>query len=214
MKQLGRAPWRGYVALSLFWLTVLAGVLLFVRRPVPQPIEILPPPTLVSTATLLSTPAPTATSTPQPLRVDVIGAVVNPHVCTLPAGSIVADAILAAGGPTEDADLDRVNKAIALQDGMQIYVPRVLDTSVTPVGIYVQSTVVPVVRVAPVLELPGLVNLNFASTDELESLPGIGPKIAQQIVDDRPYAKVEDLLRVKGIGPATLAKIQDLVTVE
>ena len=207
MSSPGRASWRGYVGISLVWLAVLAGVLLFTRRPADQPIEILPPPTSAPTAT------PLPTSTPQPLRVDVAGAVRDPRVYTLPPGSIVADAISAAGGPAEDADLDRINKAIELQDGMQVYVPRIAETPPVPAVSPSGTAAPPVERSAPSVAFSGPIDLNTATLAELESLPGIGPKIAQLIVDGRPYAQPEDLLDVKGIGPATLAKIRDLVTV-
>jgi competence protein ComEA len=207
MSSPGRASWRGYVGISLVWLAVLAGVLLFTRRPSAQPIEILPPPTSAPTAT----PLPTAT--PRPLRVDVAGAVADPAVYTLPPGSIIADAIAAAGGPAEDADLDRINKAIELQDGVQVYVPHVAETPPAPAIAPLAAAASPAERSASAVVLPGLIDLNTASLAELESLPGIGPKIAQLIVDGRPYASPEDLLNVRGIGPATLGKIRDLVTV-
>ncbi len=207
MNSPGRALWQGYVGISLVWLAVLAGVLLFTHRPANQPIEILPPPTSAPTAT------PLPTSTPRPLRVDIAGAVRDPRVHILPPGSIVADAIAAAGGPAEDADLDRINKAVELQDGMQVYVPRVAETPPAP-AISSQEATAPLGgRSAPGMALPELIDLNTATLAELETLPGIGPKIAQLIVDGRPYAQPEDLLNVKGIGPATLAKIRDLVIV-
>ncbi len=217
MNSLDRAGWRGYIAISVFWLLALAGVLLFVRRPAAQPIEILPPPTAAPTATPLPTLTPEPTATPRPLRVDVIGAVLNPHVCTLPPGSIVADAIAAAGGPAPDADLERVNRAVELQDGMQVYVPRRMETPRLPAIATPPPTVRPTsapLRAAPTIALGALVNLNTATLAELDTLPGIGPKTAQLIVEGRPYAKVEDLVKVKGIGPATFAKLKDLVTVQ
>lgn len=193
--------WRGYIGLSLVWLAVLGGVLFLTRRPTAQPIQILPPPTLSATA------APASTATPGPLRVDVAGAVRAPGVYTLPAGSIVADAIAAAGGPAQGADLDRVNKAVPLGDGMQVYVPHTSDT------------------MAPLLGNPSaaatsssggatLININTATSAELDTLPGIGPSMAQRIIEGRPYGKIEDLMRVKGIGQATFDKLKDRVTVQ
>ncbi len=110
---------RGYIGLSLVWVAVLGAALFFVRRPSSEPIEILPPPTVAPTV------APSATPTPGPLRVDVAGAVASPGIYTLPRGSLVADAVAAAGGAASDADLDRINKAMPLQDSMQVFVPRV-----------------------------------------------------------------------------------------
>jgi competence protein ComEA len=217
MNSFNRAGWRGYLSISVFWLVVLAGVLLFTRRPAAQPIEILPPPTAAPTATSLPAPTPEPTATPRPLRIDVVGAVINPRVCTLPPGSIVADAIAAAGGPAPDADLDRINRAVELQDGMQVYVPRRQETPPAPPIATSPAPARPTslpARSAPTVAVNGLVNLNKATLAELDTLPGVGPKTAELIIAGRPYAKVEDLLKVKGIGPATLAKLKDLVTVQ
>ncbi|MCX6028909.1 MAG: ComEA family DNA-binding protein [Chloroflexi bacterium] len=206
--------WRGYVGLSMGWLAILAAVLLLTRRPAGQPIEILPPPTALPTA------APAPTATPGPCRVDVAGAVRTPGVYTLPRGSLVADAITAAGGPAGDADLDRLNKAIALQDGMQIYVPHLAQPSPVPVRPTLPTAAA---TTAPTRVTLGattgstptgkLVNLNTATPEELDTLPGIGPSTAQKIIEGRPYGVVEDLMRVKGIGQATFDKLKDLVTV-
>jgi competence protein ComEA len=212
MNGLSRAhAWRGYIGLSLVWLVVL-GVALFVsRRPASQPIEILPPPTLQPAPTALPSP------TPGPLRVDVAGAVRTPGVYTLPAASIIADAIAAAGGPANDADLDRVNKAVPLSDGMQVYVPHVAEAA-TP------QPVAPVPAEAAAAPLPetsgdgasvegALVDLNTATSAELDTLPGVGPATAQRIIDGRPYGTVEDLMRVKGIGQATFDKLKEHIAV-
>jgi competence protein ComEA len=204
----------------LFGIALLAGALLFTRRPAAEPIEIIPPPTAAPTATAEPPPTPMPTATPRPLRVDVIGAVRTPGVQTLPSGSIVDDAIRAAGGPSADADLERINKATELQDGAQVYVPRKSDLTPRPAVSLPAAT--PTVAVAAVqrsgqavggLDV-ALVNVNTATLEELETLPGVGPKTAKLIVDGRPYATVEDLLRVKGIGPATLAKIKPLATAQ
>jgi competence protein ComEA len=198
--------WRGYVALSLAWLVILAAALLWTRRPPSRSIEILPPPTA------LPTPSPPPTSTPAPFHVDVAGAVKAPGVYRLPPGSIVADAIALAGGPSADADLDRLNKAVDLQDGSQVYVPHRSEASSSPpdpAGSAL-ATAVPPVRAAT---LSSLIDLNTATLEELDKLPGIGPALAQRIVDGRPYGAIEELLRVNGIGPAVYDKIRDLITV-
>lgn len=194
--------WRGYLALSLIWLSVLGGALFLTRRPLGDAIEILPAPTLAPTVT--SVPSPT----PGPLHVDVAGAVVAPGVYRLAPGSIVADAITAAGGPATDADLDRLNKAIELLDGAQIYVPRVnqeLPAAVEPL----QPATPAALRAGS--PAGSLVDLNTASAEDLEGLPGIGPALAQAIIGGRPYGSIEDLLRVQGIGDAKLAKLRDYV---
>jgi competence protein ComEA len=197
---------RGYIGLSLVWVAVLGAALFFVRRPSSEPIEILPPPTLAPTA------APSATSTPGPLRIDVAGAVASPGIYTLARGSLVADAVAAAGGPAADADLDRINKAMPLQDTMQVFVPRVAQPIPKMINPPASSAPAPV-RSGQTAVLSKPVNLNTATLDELDTLPGVGPATAQRIVEGRPYGAVEDLMRVKGIGQATFDKLKDLVTV-
>ncbi len=120
---------------------------------------------------------------------------------------IVAEAIEAAGGPLEEAILDIVNMAATLEDGQQIYVPVKDDTSpetYTSVPIFVPASA-------------ERININTVSTAKLESLPGIGPSLAKKIVEFRethgPFLKIEDLLRVSGIGPSKLDEIKDLITV-
>ncbi|MCX7671078.1 MAG: ComEA family DNA-binding protein [Anaerolineae bacterium] len=195
---------RGYIGLSLIWLAVLGGVLFIVRRPSGEPIEIIPPPTSVAVESC-------AGPTPGPLRIDVAGAVRAPGVYTVPHGSLVADAIAVAGGPAADADLERVNKAVALYDGAQVYVPRSAQPIPTPL---VLATPTRTTRAAQAPASGKLINLNTATLEELDTLPGIGPATAQRIIEGRPYATVEDLLRVKGIGQATFDKLKDLVTVK
>jgi len=171
--------WRGYIGLSLVWLVVLGIVLFVSRQPASQPIEILPPPTLQPTLTPLPSP------TPGPLRVDVAGAVHTPGVYTLPAASIIADAIAAAGGPSDDADLDRVNKAVPLSDGMQVYVPHVAETAapqpVAPVP--AKAAAARETDAVGASEGGALVDINIATLAELDTLPGVGPATAQRIID-------------------------------
>ena len=197
--------WRGYIGLSLAWLAVLGAVLLITRRPAGQPIEILPPPTPLPSPTLAPSP------TPAPLRVDVGGAVRSPGVYTVPPGSIVADAIAAAGGPAEDAALDRINKAVPLRDGVQVYVPHTADAA--PPAAPDRAVVIPVVPEAAGGEAK-LVDLNTATPEELDTLPGVGPATAQRIIEGRPYSTIEDLMRVKGIGQATFDKLKERITVK
>jgi len=194
--------YRSYIILSLGWLIALGGILFAVRRPQPAPLEILPPPPT-------ATPAPAPT--PQPLRVYVSGAVVAPDVYELSANSIVKDAITAAGGVTEEANEDAINMALPLSDGAQVHVPRRQENLPPPPAVSVpllqtttSSTSGPV----------GRVNINTATPEELDTLPGIGPAMAQRIIEGRPYGSVDDITRVKGIGEATFEKLKDLITVQ
>lgn len=189
--------YRGFLLVGLV-AAILGGVILFqVRRSSPQPI-------LLSTATPL--PSPEATPTPRPLRVYVSGAVQQPDVYTLPPDSIVKDALLAAGGPAGDADLDRINLASPVADGQHVYVPH-LDEENPPVAPPSGQRL-----------SGGKVNINAADAAALESLPGIGPTLAQRILDYRqangPFGQIEDIVQVSGIGPATFEKMRDLITTD
>lgn len=161
----------------------------------------------------ITPPAPTATqlpsATPGPLRVDVSGEVRQPTVVELPAGSIVQDAIMAAGGFTEAAERDMINLAQPLADGDWLHVPAQGETAPPPA-----------VRGSGI-ELPaggGLININTAGAQELEQLPGIGPVTAASIIAYReangPFATIEEITLVSGIGEGKLAEIRDLVTVD
>ncbi len=139
------------------------------------------------------------TVTPEPLQVYVAGAVINPGLVTLPAGSLAAAAVEAAGGPAEDADLEALNLAAPLLPNQQLVVPRQETEAATPAA-------------------ATALNINTATVADLESLPHIGPTRAQQIVTYReehgPFASKEDLQNVSGIGPATFADIEPYITVE
>jgi competence protein ComEA len=150
--------------------------------------------------------------------VHVAGAVVAPGVQRLPAGARVIDAVDAAGGAAGDAELARINLAAPLEDGQQIYVPRFGELVPAAAGGGTASAgTAPGDSGATGSATGGLVNLNQATPAELEELPGVGPAIAQAIIDHReqegPFASVEQLLDVRGIGDARLEQLRDLVTV-
>lgn len=180
-------------------LSLISGGLLGFFTPHPQgrPITVVTPdPT--------GTPLPTPT--PVPLRVYVCGAVIQPAVYRLPPGSLVEDAIRAAGGPAPDADLERINLAQELLDQQQVYVPRVGEGSPPPA---LSGGVAP----------PGqaLLDINTATVADLETLPHIGPAVAQRIVEYReaygPFEDITEILNVPGIGEATFEEIRDRITV-
>ena len=138
--------------------------------------------------------------------VHVSGAVNRRGVVTLPVGARVGDAITAAGGATTDADLDRLNLARLLADGEQVHVPaegEEVPPTDDPVGAGVGAD--------------GRVDLNRASQEELETLPGIGPAKAAAIIEHRtsvgPFEVPGDLRAVPGIGERTFQQLADLVTV-
>jgi competence protein ComEA len=222
---------RLFVVAALLAIILPGAILLWLKRPRPAPFIISTPvPTSTSTPVLTPTLAPTPT--PMPVRVYVTGAVLQPDVYLLPAGSIVKDALLAAGGATADADLERINLAVQLFDQQQIYVPYrgQENVPVPPVSNAPTPTGAPA-DAGGTQRGPGSeggaafgedavfpVNINTASAVTLETLPGIGPAYAQRIIDYRiengAFASIEELTEVRGIGPATLAKLEHLITVD
>jgi competence protein ComEA len=140
--------------------------------------------------------------------VHVAGAVAEPGVYELPAGSRVGGAIDSAGGPSRRADPAALNLAAPLSDGERVYVPKVGEA--VPVTAVQNAPTGSAARAGPI-------DLNRASAEQLDTLPGIGPATAAAIVDHReqngPFARVDDLEAVRGIGPAKLEAIRDLVAV-
>ena len=176
-----------------------------------------------------------STTTPAPLtvRIHVAGAVVHPGVYTVSSSARVVDAVNAAGGATSRADLERINLAQTLIDTEQVFVPsrssrkttvtvapRLAPSRTTmPVVVATTPGAIPTVPVvgAPITNASPLVNLNTATSEQLDALPGVGPATAKAIISYRsrkgPFKKVEDLLNVPGIGPAKVAALRDQVTV-
>jgi len=183
--------YRGVLFFGLV-VAALAGLCVYEVRQ-PEPVPLLP---TSQRAVDLSLP----TATPGPMRVYVSGAVRQPGVVSLPPGSIVEDAIAAAGGASAEADLERINLAQVAQDGGHIHVPRRGEEG-QPQPLSADG--------------PAQIDLNTADVATLDTLPGIGPELARRIVDYRqahgPYGQVEDLLNVDGIGPTTLADIRDQI---
>ena len=172
------------VGFGVFFGLLAAGIILLIaRKPQGSP--------------LILQPAPP----PQPLRIHVSGAVAQPGVYDLPAGSRVEDAVQAAGGFAEQAAQDSINLAAPLKDGGQIIVPQ-------QGGLANRSMKTETERI----------NLNTATPEILDKLPGIGPQTAQKIVEYREenglFTSIEDIQEVAGIGPAIFEKIKDLIIVE
>lgn len=145
--------------------------------------------------------------TEKPIIVHITGAVPRPGVYALPKHARVQDVISAAGGFLAEAQKEGINLARLLEDGEQLDIPYAEGFSP------VIPTAIPVV-VQPSTDL---ININTASTFELDTLPGIGPTTAQKIIDYRtqngPFLTIEDIINVSGIGPATYDRIKDLITV-
>lgn len=182
---------------SIFWtisfgvvIGLLAGGIIFlVSRPSRgQPTELLPPPTQ------------------QPIKVHVSGEVQEPGVYTLPSGSRVGDAIQAAAGFAENANQSGLNLAAFIHDGDKIEIPSKQAS--------IENTSSDRISVIP---LQNLIDINTASQSELETLPRIGPTLAQAILTFRqengPFKTIEDIQDVPGIGSATFSEIKSFITV-
>lgn len=152
---------------------------------------------------------PTA-STPVRIRVHVIGEVALPGVVTLPEGSIVADAVTAAGGLTDTAVPGDLNFAAAVLDGMQVKVGSAGDESHVDGDAAAGSG-------AGGGGTPGKVNLNTATAEQLEELPGVGPVMASAILAWREehgrFTSTTELQEISGIGPKTFQKLEPMVSV-
>jgi len=123
-----------------------------------------------------------------PIVVSIAGAVQQPGVYELPWGARVADLIATAGGVTAEAEATLINPAMALDAGSMVFVPYARADGGDP-----------------------RISLNSALQRELMLLPGIGPVLAQRIIEARPFFSVDELLAVRGIGPTTLERLRPLV---
>lgn len=198
------------------------------HAPVPPPITITPPPTETVTANRqleASRPAPKPS---ERVYVDVAGCVRRPSLYVLPAGSRVMQAILAAGGPTAEADMDAVNLAEKITDGEKVVVPKHIpdalaeEAASTPqlsahallaakLGKDAKNNHSGKLTTGSVEQIP----LNTATAEQLERLPSVGPSMAERILAYRQqagsFSKVEDLMEITGIGPKKFAKIAPFV---
>jgi competence protein ComEA len=196
-----------YGARSLWIAGLLAALLLagwtWLDRPRVEPVDGAP----ASSTAPPSPPVGEVAETSTTVVVSVVGQVASPGLVSLPTGSRVADAIAAAGGLLAEADPASVNLAAVVADGEQLAVGlagTVPSGAAPPDGSGASGT-------------GGRVDLNTAGVAELDALPGIGPVLAQRIVEHRSreglFRSVEELDDVPGIGPAIAAELAELVTV-
>jgi competence protein ComEA len=181
--------------------TLLVATLLRGRGQPPAPTLALPQAETMPPTTPSGGPDPSAR-----LTVHAAGSVARPGVYVVAGGARVADVLTAAGGPTRDADVDQLNLATKVNDGDRVYVPRHGEAVPSPPG---GATATP--------QAPKVVDVNAATAADLDALPGVGPALAQAIVEYRTrhgrFRRVDDLLDVPGIGPAKLAVLRPLVKV-
>jgi competence protein ComEA len=160
-------------------------------------------------------PSPAVDAQGPQVVVHVVGKVVAPGLVTLPAGARVADALDAAGGATKGADLTRLNLARTVVDGEQVHVPA---PGETPAPVDAGAGSAPSAGMPTPEPTPGApVPLNTADLTTLDTLPGVGPVLAERIVAWRdangPFTSVDELTEVSGIGPSVLEGLRDLVVV-
>ena len=173
----------------LFGLFLAALIWVVARNPTGEPVILRPAPT------------------EKPVIVYITGAVPRPGVYALPKNARVQDAISAAGGFLAEAEKSQINLAALLEDGEKLDIP------------YIEGA-------SPILATPGptvvavtteLININTASAAELDTLPGIGPSLAQRIIEYReqngPFINTEDIINVPGIGPGSYERFRDMITI-
>jgi competence protein ComEA len=221
-----RVPWAA-VAAALVVLLVAGAV--FALRVVAAQRSATPVPVSAPSALMArSTPSAFASQTgaaaggtltagvdpasPAPVVVDVVGQVAKPGVVTVPGGSRVVDVIAAAGGALPGADLERVNLARVVQDGEQLHVPAPGEAILPGSGGAVGSAI----GTGAASSTAAKVSLNTADLAGLDSLPGVGPVLAQRILDWRAahgrFTTVDELGEVSGIGSKLLAQLLPRVT--
>jgi len=189
-------PWQNILFGALITLLAIGAIYLVSSQPRGEPIE-------------LPTSQP-----PLPLKVYITGAVANPGVYSIPRLSRVQGAIQAAGGFLKNADTQKINLASKLIDGEEIIVP-FLGQDLSTTSPRTSTAPTQAVQASPSIDNP--LDINMATEEQLDNLPGIGTAKAQQIIAYRqqngPFQKIDDIQNVPGIGPGIFAKIKDLITV-
>jgi competence protein ComEA len=211
----------GVIALGAVGVIAVLVTLFTLVRDKPPPVVSakLPPVQMVSSAS--PTPNAAAPRPDAPVVVSVVGLVHKPGLVTLDPGARIADALGAAGGPLDGADLLGLNMARRVADGEQIVVgiapvpgaPSALGSSITAGAGTAAPPTLPATENNAASQ--GLVDLNTATVEQLDTLPGIGPVTAAAIIAWRDangrFTSVDQLGDVDGIGPARLEKLRELV---
>ncbi|MBY6349693.1 ComEA family DNA-binding protein [Rhodococcoides corynebacterioides] len=203
---------RGFRALLVVGVVLVLGTAGLLMRDAPEVVAVPPLPPVAGPAV---ESAPSAEpDPPASVVVSVVGAVVRPGLVTVPPGSRVADAVAAAGGHRPDADMLTLNWARPVADGEQVVVG--VAGAASPVaGVLPAGDTPPTAGSAGGIAAAGRVSLNAATESDLDALPGVGPVTAAAIVawreENGPFASVDQLAEVTGIGPARLQKLTELV---
>lgn len=195
--------------------SLLAGITLFFMGYVgstylhrPQPIEIVQQTSGSRAQPIVESVVPQSRS----VTVHIVGAVTKPDVYTMPVGTNVNDLIKAAGGALKDADLASINLAEKIIDGTQIRIPKKgeVPTLASAPSIEIEQRSLTPTKSASISV--GLVSINSATLEELDTLPGIGPAKARAIIEYRTkiggFKTIEELNAVKGIGDKTMADLR------
>lgn len=188
--------WQVLLLGVLFGLIASAVLLVIISAPRGEAVRLLPPPT------------------PAPLVVHVTGAVTHPGVYTLPVGSRVQDAVDAAGGFLPSANQGSVNLAAPMTDGQKIGIPSQNDP--TP-AVTTVSKASPILKdtLSSAATPAGIIDINQATVEQLDTLPGIGEQKAAAIIAYREqhgtFQTIEDIQNVTGIGPSIFERIKDLI---
>lgn len=150
------------------------------------------------------------------IKIHIIGEVNNPGIYELEIGARIEDAIIAAGGESNDADLNKVNLAYELEDGQKIDIPSIFDEE--NAYIYSDAGTNVLIQQEGETSMSGKINVNKASLEELQQIRGIGPALAEKIIAYREetgkFQTVEDLKNVSGIGDKKYETIKEYIEVK
>lgn len=189
---------KGWVVIGGVGLLLLvSGTIILLRGSQPKAVEIVEEEVASSSAQTT-------------MAIDIEGAVEHPGVYQIPMGSRVADALVAAGGLSSVADRERIaktiNQASKLSDGMKLYLPKTGEQTAGTSQISSDTVVL--------AASTKLININTASLDQLDTLPGIGPVTAQKIISSRPYGSIDELTRRSVVTQSVFGKIKEKISVD
>ena len=149
------------------------------------------------------------------IKIHIAGQVKNTGIIELEVGSRISDAIQKAGGITEFANLEEVNLAYSLEDGQKLYIPSIEEKNVEYIT---KENGENIIQVTNIVNSKNVININKANIEELESIPGVGPSMAQKIINYRiengNFKTIEDLKNVSGIGDKKFESMKDYVCVK